>query len=233
MVSLHQQHGWPPGTFLGGLSPNAFHALIARGRQRRFEPGETLLFEGDLSEHVLVLMSGAAKVTAAASNGRDVLLRLARPGTAIGVTSMVDHGPRPATVTSLGTSTTLVVSGPSFAEYLAHHPEALRALMAELTNKLRNSDSSRRDLSFGSLPTRMARLLTTLATDFGIPTEAGSVTIALSLSQQELASLIGASRESVARALRQLRDAGIISTRYRHIVIHDIAHLRRLLYDKQ
>ncbi|WP_245703299.1 Crp/Fnr family transcriptional regulator [Streptomyces lushanensis] len=98
--------------------------------------------------------------------------------------------------------------------------------MVELTGKLRDPDSRRLDLSSGSFLHRLARLLTTLATDFGRPEEDGSVAIPLRLSQQELASLLGASRESATRGLRLLREQGIISTRYRNIVIRDVSVLQ-------
>ncbi|MEU0722874.1 Crp/Fnr family transcriptional regulator [Streptomyces sp. NPDC006140] len=230
-MSSLQQHGWPPGTFLGGLSPNAHNALIAQGRRRSFKSGERLLVQGDRSDHVFVLMNGVAKVTAYTPDGHEILLRIARPGSAVGATSMLDHQPRSATVTTLGPCTTLILPGPSFADYLDRHPEALRALTREVIGKLRASDSIRLDLSSGSLVQRLARLLTTLATDYGHPTENG-LTISLRLSQEELASLIGASRESLARGLRLLRNKEIITTHYRNITIHDMPVLNHLANDQ-
>ncbi|MEU5278146.1 Crp/Fnr family transcriptional regulator [Streptomyces asoensis] len=227
MSSHHQQHGWPPGTFLGGLSQDARNALLAQGNQRKFESGERLLAQGDRSSHVFLLLDGVAKVTAYTPDGHEILLRFARPGSAVGATSMLDHQPRSASVTTLKPSSTLILSGPSFTDFLNHHPEALRALTREVIGKLRDSDSSRMDLSSGSFMQRLTRILATLATDFGHPTENG-LTISLSLSQEELASLIGASRESLARGLRLLRNQNVISTRYRNITVHDMTVLNHL-----
>ncbi|MEU2558445.1 Crp/Fnr family transcriptional regulator [Streptomyces longispororuber] len=230
MSSLHQQHAheWPPGTFLGGLSQDAFRELLTRAAPRSFDPGERLLLQGDRSEHVLILLSGTAKVTAFAPNGDEVLLRIARPGNAIGAISALDHHPRSASVISLERSITVRLTGPTFTDYLARHPEASRALLVEVTKNLRDSDRIRLNRSSAPLENRMARMLAILAADFGHLTEDGSVIISVSLTQQELASLIGASRESVARALRLLRDNDVIETRYRHIVIRNKDYLYHL-----
>jgi CRP-like cAMP-binding protein len=149
------------------------------------------------------------------------------PGDLLGEFAAIDRDQaRSASAFAVEPLLVQVVSADEFEAFLEQSPRAAVVLLRTLTRRLR--DASRTQMEFGSYDTvaRVARRLDELATEHGEPTADG-VRIALPLTQEELAGWVGASRESVARALRALRDRGVISTSRRMVVVHDRAALVR------
>ncbi len=215
------------GGFLGSLTASQQAALFALGTRRRYRKGSTLFLEGDRSDHVVVVLEGRVRVSLAAADGRDLLVAVRGPGDVIGELAAIDRSePRSASASAMEPVLVHVLSATEFETFLERTPRAAVALLRTLTRRLRVA--SRTQMEFGSFDTvaRVARRLDELLAEHGEEV-AGGVRIALPLTQEELAGWVGASRESVARAMRTLRDHGVISTGRRTVVVHDASALAK------
>ncbi|MEV4103225.1 Crp/Fnr family transcriptional regulator [Nonomuraea sp. NPDC049649] len=212
------------GELLALLTDDEIAALRAAGRPRRWDRGATVMSEGDTSDWVLVLTEGRVKVSSHTSAGTEVVLAVRGPGGLIGEMSAIDGSPRSATVTALEPISGILVS--DFPGFLQQHGRIAVLLMRIVTGRLRDSDRKR--IEYGAFDTtgRVATRLIELAERYGEQTSAG-VRVALPLSQDELAGWTGASREAVSKALRSLRDRGLIETGRRRVTIHDLEGLRK------
>ncbi|GGO60429.1 Crp/Fnr family transcriptional regulator [Nonomuraea cavernae] len=213
-----------PGEFLSLLTPEEIEAFRAVGRPRRWERGATVMTEGDTSDWVLVLTEGRVKVSSHTSSGTEVVLAVRGPGGLLGEMSAIDGSPRSATVTALEPIAGFVVR--DFTAFLQTHGHIAVLLIRLVTGRLRDADRKR--IEYGAFDTtgRVATRLLELAERYGEQTASG-VRVALPLSQDELAGWTGASREAVSKALRTLRDRGLIETGRRRVVIHDLEGLRK------
>jgi CRP-like cAMP-binding protein len=212
------------GEFLSMLTPDEVAALRAAGRPRRWERGTTVMTEGDTSDWVLVLTEGRVKVSSHTSSGTEVVLAVRGPGAVLGEMGALEGSPRSATVTSLEPISGIVVH--DFPGFLQAHGRVAVLFMQLVISRLRDSDRKR--IEYGAFDTtgRVATRLLELADRYGEQTS-GGVRVALPLSQDELAGWTGASREAVSKALRTLRDRGLIETGRRRVVIHDMEGLRK------
>ncbi|MFF0061376.1 Crp/Fnr family transcriptional regulator [Streptomyces sp. NPDC005279] len=201
--------------------------MIRLGRQVRFERGERLLREDEYGSHVFLLLTGWYKVLARTKDDREALLAVRAGGDLVGELACFDAQPRVATVVAAVTGSAKVISRQQFLEFLASYEESARAVMCAVAGKLRWATRRRQD--FGSCPvgTRVARVLLELARAYGQPCAAG-ISIGVSLTQPELAELVGASEPSLHRVLRSLREQGIVETGYRRVLVKDLPELSRL-----
>ncbi|KUJ69953.1 transcriptional regulator [Streptomyces albus subsp. albus] len=204
--------------FLARLEQDERSTLLDLGRLLRFDSRATLIHQHEPSTHVLLLVRGWTKVTAAASNGYEALLALRGPGDIIGESSALTGSPRAATVTALEPVQAVAVEHERFREFLTRFPNTSLQLLALTTDRTRAAD--RRRLEFASLTVRerFAVLLLDLARTHGRRTEEG-IEVAVPLSKQELAGSVGASREMVQRLLKELRERRAVATGRRELVI--------------
>ncbi|MEV6759581.1 Crp/Fnr family transcriptional regulator [Streptomyces sp. NPDC051105] len=214
-------------SLLGAVSPDARAELLDMGAATRFEVGEAMLREGDGDRHVLLLLSGFAKVTARVENGEETLLAVRVGGDSVGEMAAMDGAPRSATVTACGAVTVRVMPPDVLHALLARRPDVHLVLTGIVADRLRWAN--RRRLEFRGYPVkvRLARLLVELATRYGRPGEGGTV-LGCRLTQPELAALTGAAETTVQKALRELRAEGLLTTGYAATVIRDLPRLRDL-----
>lgn len=219
--------GWAPTTFLGSLPQPIGEELIGLCVRRRFPTGRTVLREGALESHVVLLMGGFVKVTTAVE-GSETLLGIRLPGEVIGEIGALTGSPRNATVTACGTVYAGIIPRAAFEDFLGRHPYASRQVMATIARQL--SWANRRRSDFAAFPAhiRLARLLVEIAEVCGRPAPAGGIVIVVPLSQPELAAMIAIARATVQKAVHELRERKLIGTAYRRITILDPAGLRRL-----
>jgi CRP/FNR family cyclic AMP-dependent transcriptional regulator len=215
-------------TFVALLSAPDRAALEALGRVRQYRAGRFVMLEGDRVGHVLVLREGRVKITSATPHGREVVLAVRGPGELLGELSALsdDDDTCSAAVEALDPLVAQVITREAFLEYLERHPVALTLLARIIIGRLKAADRRRIDFGCYDAPRRVAQLLVELAEAHGRPTADG-IELGLSLSQEELAGLIAASRESVARSLTSLRRLGLVTTGRRSVVVHDLEGLRR------
>jgi CRP/FNR family transcriptional regulator, cyclic AMP receptor protein len=215
-----------PTEFVARLDPVDREELMARGRRRRWPAGASLFLEGERSATVLVITSGRVKVFSLTAHGEEIVLAVRGPGALLGELSAIDGAPRGASVAALEPVEAVVVPVAAFIDFLRSHAAAAVVLLQLVTGRLRDSDRKRVEFAAYDIAARVARRLLELAERFGEPDEHG-VRITVALSQDELAGWVGASREAVAKALRVLRDRGLVTTGRRTMTVLDLAGLRR------
>lgn len=225
--------GWgpfAPGSFLAGLPANVLDDLLGRGRQRTFAPGERLLREGGSDTHMFLLLRGFVKITAVV-DGVEVLLAIGVPGDFLGEIAAVGGRPRIATVTACGRVLTVVRTQASIKGFLRDNPDAAVMMTASVGERLHWANLRRAEFFTYSVEVHLARVLLALSRTCGRSTSAG-VLIDVQLTQAELASMIGAGEGSMQKAIRSLRERGLILTGYRQITIVDITGLRKVGEDE-
>jgi CRP/FNR family cyclic AMP-dependent transcriptional regulator len=203
-----------PGGFLNLLDDDARADLEALGRRRRYRPGAALFRQGERGASVVVLLEGRTKVVVDPGDGQEVLLSVRGPGEMLGELAALDGAAteRLATVRAVDEVTALVVPAPKLQVFAQRHPGTAMAVVRTLAGRIRAADRRRSEVASLDVATRLARLLLDLHAEHGE---------GLALSQAELGSLIGASRESAARALGTLREAGLVTSARKRVTIVD------------
>jgi CRP/FNR family transcriptional regulator, cyclic AMP receptor protein len=203
-------------------------ALRNEGRPVQFRPGHALFTEGDLADRVFVIERGWVIISSIAPGGREIVLGVRGAGDVIGDLSALDGAPRSATAAAVGQVDATVASGSALTRALTDTGTAME-LLRILAARLRDADRKR--LEFAALDTlgRVAWRLQELGERFGEETSAG-IEVELPLSQEQLASWCGASREATVKALAALRTLGCIATGRRSVLIRDSEALRRHAY---
>lgn len=220
---------WPPSSLLGGLADGQCDQLLTLGTRVRYEADRVLLRESDRSSFVLLLLDGVVKVTGRTHDGRDALLTVRMGGDLVGEFAAVDGLPRSATITTCGPVVARSATRGEFLACLGRNPAIAHAVNASIVTKMRNANAHRIDFTGCDAPTRLARALHQLAMTYGERAGAG-VVIRWPLTQPELAALAGAAEPTVHKALRGLRQIGVVSTGYRTIKIDDLARLGKIAF---
>jgi CRP/FNR family cyclic AMP-dependent transcriptional regulator len=208
---------------LAEVGPAQVEALKARGWRRRFPRGAVLFQEGASSEQVMIVLSGRVKISHFTADGREIILAVRGPGELLGELSAIDQEPRSATALAAEPVEALVLTVEDFHQFVAATPRAAMVMLVGLVRRLREADRKRIEFAAYDTVGRVALRLLDLAEQFGEPVgrDGPAVRITVPLSQQELAGLIGASREAVSKALQHLRARGWIETQRRGISILD------------
>jgi CRP-like cAMP-binding protein len=196
--------------------------FVAMAVERRYKKGAFVVRQGDpTSVHLVV--RGWVKVTTTRLSGHDVMILLQGPGELVGHYEAVQGPLRPAdaSVVALEPTTTLSVTADRFVEFLLSHPHACLAELRTVVNVVVNSDQRRVDYTLVGTGQRLAALLVDLAIRHGRETADG-IEIAIALSQDELSGMIGASRDSVIRALASMRSRGLVVTGRRSMTVRDL-----------
>jgi CRP-like cAMP-binding protein len=193
------------------------------GRLRR---GDALFHEGDEGDKLYVVTDGKVKLGRTSSDGRENLLAILGPGQMFGELSLFDPGPRSATVTAVTDTTYSSLSHEELTGWLTGRPEVVLGLLGQLAARLRRANDVVADLVFSDVPGRVAKALLDLAKRFGDTRDDG-VHVHHDLTQEELAQLVGASRETVNKALADFASRGWLRLEPRSVVIMDIDRLSR------
>jgi CRP-like cAMP-binding protein len=202
--------------------------LESLGSAIQFPAGHTIFWEGQPSRSVLIIRDGHLKVTRLGADGAEVILGIYGPGEVMGDEGALMDEPRSATVTTISEVLGLDISADQLLDFV--EKQRLWPLMYRAVVHRRRQMSQRVLLFRLDVKSRLADWLLHLAKEVGEQTGDGWV-IESTLSQQDLASRIGASRDAVAIELRKLREQKLISTGRRRIVLHDLDALRRLAVD--
>jgi CRP/FNR family transcriptional regulator, cyclic AMP receptor protein len=155
-----------------------------------------------------------------------VILAFPGPGELLGELSAIDGQPRSGTVRAVDDVEALVIPGSAFRAFLEHKPRIALVLLRSVIARLRTADRQRVDYAVNDVVVRVAGRLVELCDRFGSEDGSG-VHIGLSITQDELAAWVGASREAVAKAMALLRTLGWVQTERRRILVRDLDALRR------
>lgn len=218
--------GTGPVTFTEAIGPRARAALRDAAVRRSWPAGSVLFHEGEPATHVVIVDRGTVKIVTTSPSGVEAVLALRGPGEVLGELSAIDGSVRSAAAVATEPVTALVLPASAFRAFLDAHASAAVALLELLASRLRELSRQRAEFGSYDATARLAHLLAELADTYGEPTGDGDEIELRVLSQDEIASFCGASREAVARGLRALRDAGVVSTGRRVVTISDIDRLR-------
>lgn len=208
------------GRDLGILGEDELSALLDVARTGKWRSGAVLFGLGDRSDHVLLIQSGQVKIWSVSERGTEAVLAIRGVGELVGEFSAINGEVRSATVTALGAVQAAVVPGAAFRQFLLDHPSTMLALLGATVGRVHEADRHRIEFGSYDVGERLARLLLQLVDAYGVPGEdEDHRTITVPLSQAELAGATSASREAVARALRDLRDTGVVRTDRRRITV--------------
>jgi CRP-like cAMP-binding protein len=191
------------------LEPALIDAVLARAAVRRISRGEVIRRRGDPGTGMAIIVSGRVRISLVSPDGREVTLTMLGPGEALGEMTLLDGGECSADATAQEDSVLLTIERTAFLRLLKSNNDLCLHLMSVLFDRLRRANAALEDMALLDLPTRLGRLLLRLSSDYGVAAKTGT-RIELRLSQKDLSSLAGASREKVNRQLRQWEDDGII-----------------------
>ena len=214
-------------SFLDYLAPADRDFLLNRAQIRKRPSDTVLMYEGDPTDHVLVLLTGWVRAYRHARDGQVVLFALRGPGDIIGEIAALQGWPRTVTIESLQETEFAMFTHEGFLACLHDRPAVGIALFKQLSVRLRDAEAARVNSATMDVAQRVAALLVQLATAHGSPSAQGIV-IGMPLTQQDIADSIGGSRRAVARALKTFRDRGLLVTSRQRFVVSAPDVLRRL-----
>jgi len=206
------------------LDQDAAASLRASMSEIELARGELLFHEGDPGDSLYVVLRGKIKLGRTSGDGRENLVAVLGPGEMFGELSLFDPGPRSAGATALVDSTLLGLSSDELTPWLAARPDVARALLRAIARRLRRTNDSMSDLVFSDVPGRVAKALLDLSARFGTPAEDG-IHVAHDMTQEELAQLVGASRETVNKALADFAGRGWLRLEARAVVLTNVERL--------
>jgi CRP-like cAMP-binding protein len=208
------------------LDDEAATALLSSMSRQEMRRGDTLFTEGEPGDRLYVITSGKIKLGRSSPDGRENLLAVLGPGEMFGELSLFDPGPRTATATAVSDASLVGLGHDDLRMWLSGRPEVAQQLLGALAKRLRRTNESLADLVFSDVPGRVAKALLDLSERFGRQTDSG-VLVAHELTQEELAQLVGASRETVNKALADFASRNWIRLEARAVVLLDVERLRR------
>ena len=208
------------------LDDDAAGRLMQAMTQRHLERGDVLFHEGDQGDRLYVIGEGKIKLGRRSPDGRENLVAILGPGEMFGELSLFDPGPRTMTATAVAETQLMGIGHDDLSGLLAGRPEVAKVLLAALAKRLRRTNENLADLVFTDVPGRVAKALLDLSSRFGRPTEDG-ILVSHDLTQEELAQLVGASRETVNKALADFASRGWLRLEARAVLIHDVERLKR------
>ncbi len=203
------------------LGTSELEDLLEVTTTKRLAPKETLFHKGDPGNQLYGVLSGRLKVTSSSREGREVVFSVSGPGDVIGEIALIDSNPRSATVIALEQTELLTLHRRDFIPFIENHPIVAIHLATVMARRVRDLSQSTEDAQFIPLPLRMARRLVRLCDSYGTRDGEDASSIDIRLSQQDLADLVGTSRESMNKQLRAWEIAGLLTLRRGHIHILD------------
>lgn len=192
----------------------------------RLPKGATLFSEGDEGHHLYVIIEGKLKLGTSSGDGRENLLSILGPGEMFGELSLFDAGPRTSTATAVTDVRLLSLGHDQVIPWITRHPQVALDLLERLAQRLRRTNEVVGDLVFSDVPGRVAKALMDLGDRFGKETDEG-LYVNHDLTQEELAQLVGASRETVNKALADFASRNWIRLDGRAVLIIDVDRLNK------
>jgi len=193
---------------LARLAPQDLRALASRGRVKSYRTGAVLFREGDRGDALHIVVEGAVRVSVLSSAGGEATVAVLGPGEFLGDLALLDGRPRSASAIVLQPTKTLVVTREDFRRWLRERPQAALALLEALSLRIRRTDEQLADVAFLDAAHRLAKRLVALAAgQYGTHIRGAR----LRVTQAELASMLGVSRESVNKHLNELARKNLVT----------------------
>ena len=209
-----------------GIAVEAAQALATSLEYGDYSRGETVFAEGEQGDTLYIVIEGKVKIGRRAADGRENMLSVMGPSDMFGELSLFDPGPRTATATVVTDARLASLAQTALRPWITDRPEIAEQLLRVLARRLRRTNDALADLIFTDVPGRVAKQLLALSERFG-SAEPEGLRVHHDLTQEELAQLVGASRETVNKALADFASRGWVRVDSRALTILDAERLAR------
>jgi CRP-like cAMP-binding protein len=210
-----------------GMSDRELDMLLALTTTKKLKKRAYLCRKGDPGNALFAVLEGRLKATGEGRDGKEMVFSVMDPGEVIGEIALLDQEPRSATVQAVEDVTLLTLHRRDLLPFLERNPKAAIKLAAVLARRIRNLSELAEDTVFLGLPSRLAKKVLSLADRYGKQTPDG-LKIDLKLPQHELGELVGTSRESINKTLRQWGEESLVSFASGYLTIKDRDRLEDL-----
>jgi len=191
------------------MTPEQAEVVARAVIKQKFKRGEIIVEQGRKSNALYIVLSGRARVLTTDARGREVILATLQTGDYMGEMSLIDNEPHSATVLTEGPTDCLMLGRPEFEHCLSENASMARAVMTGLVKRLRRADQKIESLALMDVYGRVAHVLLEQAG----PDAEGQMVIKEKISRQDVAKMVGASREMVSRVMKDLEERGYIQSR--------------------
>lgn len=216
--------------FFSQMQSEELHDLFGRLKRRAYRPGETIFHKDDAGTTMYIINEGTVKVSVPSEVGTEMILSILSNGEFFGELSLFDGKPRSATVTAAGLTEVFVLHREDFVDFVGKHPNVSLGIIRALAQRIRRTDNLVEDVVFLDIPARLAKKLLELANTHGKKLPDGATEIDLRLTQQDIANMLGTTRESVNRQLVAFQERGFISIDRQRITIRKGSELEKRIY---
>ena len=210
----------------GHLDSASMEALASRAKQRSYPKGQLIFYQGDPAGSLFVMTEGLVKVFVTSEDGDEMLLVTLRPPETFGELSLLDGSDRSASAQALEPTTAIEISRTTFLDVVRTHPSMSEAVLRSMGGILRRLTEQASDLVFLDLHGRVAKLLMTMADERGLDSDEG-IQLDLKLTQTDIASMVGGSRQSVNQILRAFEDRGYLALQGKTVLVKEPERLRK------
>jgi CRP/FNR family transcriptional regulator len=193
----------------------------------RFSEKQVIYMPSDPRARLYAVLSGRVKLTQVSPEGKELVLCVLGKGDVFGELCLFDEGPHSTLATALEDAEIFTVKCSALAKFMAEDPALVTALGKHVGERIRTLEQKLSDLVFKGVAQRLASLIVDLAHDYGEKTQSGEHVIEMKITHQDLAGLIGSTRETTTTTLNQFRDKGLIDFRRGQIIVRDIRGLEK------
>jgi CRP-like cAMP-binding protein len=212
----------------GALDARERSHMLSYAVMKRFAPGDLIFRKGDPGSEMSVIATGRIKICVGAESGKEAVLAILGPGEVLGEMAMLDGKERSADAVALSPSALLCLKRRDFLDAIRRHPEIAIGLLAALSERLRRTSMAVEDRYLLHFSARLAKVLLNLVALGDKPVLPG-MRVDLPMSQKALASMVGASRETLNRQLHEWQEAGLVSTGKGYVILQDPDALQRIV----
>jgi len=214
--------------FFSLLTDKELELIDAIAVNKKFKKGEYIFFEGESGDKFFIIKEGQVKLTKMIKNGDEQILNIFSDNDIIAEIVAFDKGNYPASAITMTDTNVIVFDQSELENLILKHPSIGLKLLREMSSRLRRAQQNVRDLALKDSSARVAGLLIFLAEKYG-KNKNNNVILDISLTQQELASMIGSSRETVSRVLGQFESKNLIKTSRKKIIIYSLDKIRNYI----
>ena len=212
-----------------GLSPAELREMLEFSEKRRYPSGSIVLYKGDVGQVIYLILRGKVKVVLFDEDGKEIILSTLKAGNYFGEMSAFDQMPRSATIVTVEESEFLVIGQKSISDQIKKNPQLALKLLSEMSRRLREADEQISSLALLDVRGRVAQILLKLSRE--TPMKKGTdYTVIPRPALQDIASMSGASRETVSRILSDFSKRGLVSLAKKKIIIYGALELNNEMY---
>lgn len=211
---------------LQGMSLEELKKLEKITKERSYKKGSVIITEGEKSENVFIIKSGKVKIFKTSNDGREIILDIKGRSKIFAEVTLFDNGKNPATVTAIENCVILSISSEDIECIIRENPDMALNIIKVLNRRLKEAQSRVKNMAINDTYVRTAQTLLRLIDKYGVVAEDGTIELILNITREELAGLVGTSRETVSRAISQFSKEEAIKVAGRKIIILDKSKLK-------